>query len=219
MPDNKQLILTYGVLDGRQRTVALSLARVNLALALFAGIVASSLASAGYLLFAGFKTEATAVATVSAPAPVCPEPKAQPIPVCEAPVESSQPVAVAEPPKADMPQTEAAPVVAAAESTPAAPALEALLEDYRATVAGDELTARFAVKNLSNGTLRGKIVAEADFVLPDGTVRKVAAEELFKARWRSTKQLSFKAPGEGKFGEVRITVQDQASQRSIVFFK
>ena len=45
MPDNKQLILTYGVSDGRQRTVVLSLVRVNLALLRHNARVAARLAA------------------------------------------------------------------------------------------------------------------------------------------------------------------------------
>ncbi len=229
MPTKKHLILTYGVSGGRQRTVVLSLPRVNTLLAAMAVMAVWSLGSIGYFVLDGFRTEAAAIATVAAaPQPIvgtamdqAPQ-AAEPPAVPEAPktietvpaelAEKLEPVAVAQP--------VAEPVaLAVAPQVEEKPALAATLEDYRAKETSGKLITRFSVRNLSQATLRGKVIAEAEFVAPDGSVKTVTSQQDYKARTLSQKQLYFTAPGPGKFTKVRITVNDQTTQRAIVFFK
>lgn len=213
MANKKHLILTYGVDASRQRTVLLSLSRVNALLATVIVMALWTVGSFGYFLFAGFRTEATAVATVPRkPAKVeCPVVKAAP--ACE-PVEKLAPVVV-EAPKPAPPPAPAPESVAA----PEAPKLAASIENYRVDETVGKLVTHFAVRNLSKGTLRGKVRGEAEFVALDGSIKTITSEQDYKARILSAKALRFTAPGPGKFTKVKITVDDQATQREIVFFR
>lgn len=231
MPQKKRLILTYGLSEGRQRTVALSLKRVNSFLAVLAVMAIWSAGTLGYFALRGFRTEAVAVATVEPALASAPEPRPE---VCDPPapeiavadrVEKPE-IAVAEPVEKPDPVPVAAsapePVVAAvAEEKPAEPEnqLAATIEGYRAEETIGKLVTHFSVRNLTNATLRGKVRGEAEFVALDGSRMTITSEQDYKARTLSTKQLRFTAPGPGKFTKIRITVDDRASQRAVVFFR
>jgi hypothetical protein len=213
MPSKKHLVLTYGVTEGRQRTVMLPLKRVNAALIVIATMAVWSFGTLIYFVAAGFRTEAVVVAT-----PFESLPPVDPEELVEAPAEVKVPeaVAVAEPVETAQP----APVQV--EPTPAAtlePELAATVENYRATEENGKLVTKFSIRNLSRGTLRGKVIGEAEFVLADGSTRAVTAEQDYKAKTLSTKELAFSAPGDGKFTKVRLTIQDKETQRAVVFFK
>lgn len=224
MSSKKNLILTYSVTPDRQRTVVLPLSRVNALMAALGVMIAWSLGSAVYILTAEPQAVVAVVPQFTPTSPMTPAPAATVAVVPRVPlVEVASPeVAVVEP------ATETSP--AAVETSPAAaekpgeitanvPKLAAALENYSVTQAGEKFIANFGVRNLSNGILRGKVIAEAEFIAEDGTVKTVTAVEDYKARILSAKQLHFRAPGPGKFTKMRITVNDKASQRAVVFFK
>ncbi len=227
MPTKKHLILTYGVSEGRQRTVVMSLARVNTVMTALAVMTVWSLGSVGYLVLAGFKPDAVAISTVAVrPQPIVGTSTVQAPQAAQAPEVpgASAPLAAvpAEPEEKLEPDAVVLPVVAtvaAPSPVEAKPSLAASLERYRANATSGKLVTHFSVRNLSHGTLRGKVIGEAEFVALDGSVQTITTRQDYKASTLSQKQLNFAAPGPGKFRKVRITVNDEATQRAVVFFK
>ncbi len=93
--------------------------------------------------------------------------------------------------------------------------LAAALEGFHFARSGSKLVANFAIRNLSDEVLRGKVQGEADFVGDDGEAKTIVAELTYKARILSAKELRFVAPGPGKFVAVRITVRDHLAERAL----
>jgi hypothetical protein len=232
MPSKKHLILTYGVAPGRQRTLVLSLPRVNAVRGTGAVMALWSVGSVAYFLSAGFRTEAVVEATTlpapatadaaalpeempSSPEEMASSPVGAPVPV-ESVVTPPEPTVAVEP----LASSETLkPLTPQPETKAAEPELAATVENYRAVDGGNRLVTYFGIRNRSHATLRGKVKGEAEFVAADGSVQTIVAEQDYKARTLSAKQLAFAAPGPGKFTKVRIIINDRATQRAVVFFK